>query len=257
MNLRQTGFTLIEIAIALIIVAILLGYAVAMLPLQQELKQYRSVEKEMDLIVEELIAFAQVNGRLPCPDTSGDIYGTGAGSVNGLEDREGDFDCKAFFGFLPARTLGMNGDYLPDGTLVDPWGLGYRYAISDADVGNDGAIDLVTANNVRDEGIENVAPNLDLVLCDDSTIVDFQTTCAAAGGSDVIDGVAVVIISLGREHEIPAASVIQGENLDDFHDGTNDKVYIKSARRDDYDDVVRWISPNLLFSRMIQADQLP
>ncbi len=28
-------------------------------------------------------------------------------------------------------------------------------------------------------------------------------------------------------------------------------------RRDDYDDVVKWVSTNLLYSRMIAAEQLP
>ena len=254
---RQAGFTLIEIAIALVIVAVLLGYTVAMFPLQQELKQYRSAEDEMDLIVEHLIGFAQVNGRLPCPDTSGDINGTGANPIDGIEDTDGN-GCKAFFGFLPGRTLGMNGDYDPDGVILDPWSVGYGYAVSDVDTSGDGSIDLVTANNVRDEGFTNVIP--DLVICNDSTVDGNQDNCDAAfggPGADVIDGVAVVIVSLGRENNIPAGSTIQDENIDDFHNGTNDKVYIHSIRREDYDDVIRWISPNILFSRMIQADQLP
>ena len=56
---------------------------------------------------------------------------------------------------------------------------------------------------------------------------------------------------------IPATSNIQIENTDDFDDGTNDKVYIYSGRRDDYDDIVKWIPTNLLYSRMIAAEQLP
>ena len=260
MIVRQAGFTLIEIAIALMIVAVLLGYTVAMLPLQQELRQYRSAEAEMDSIVEALVAFAQVNGRLPCPDTQGDVNGTGAGTLDGAEDTDvdgsGNQSCKAFFGFLPGRTLGMVGDYNSAGTLMDPWTVGYGYAVSNGDAG-DGNVDLITASKVRDEGMQNVALNLDLLLCDDSTANGNQTTCVAAGGSSVLNNVAAVVVSRGKNNTIPANSTIQGENLDDFHDGTNDKVYIQSPRREDYDDIVRWISPNLLFSRMIEADRLP
>ena len=61
--MRQSGFTLIEIAIVLLIVVIILGYTVAMFPIQQELKQYRKAEADMNSIIEHLIAFAQVNGR--------------------------------------------------------------------------------------------------------------------------------------------------------------------------------------------------
>ena len=65
----QQGFTLIEIAIVLLIVTILLGYTVALFPRQQELKQYRAVNAEMDRVIEAIVGFAQVNGRLPCPAT--------------------------------------------------------------------------------------------------------------------------------------------------------------------------------------------
>ena len=67
MRQRHAGFTLVEIAIVLLIVTILLGYTVAMFPHQQQLKQYRALNVEMDRVVEAIVGFAQVNGRLPCP----------------------------------------------------------------------------------------------------------------------------------------------------------------------------------------------
>ena len=56
----QRGFTLVEIAIVLLIVSILLGYTVALFPKQQELKQYRAAEAEMDQIVDAIIGFTQI-----------------------------------------------------------------------------------------------------------------------------------------------------------------------------------------------------
>jgi prepilin-type N-terminal cleavage/methylation domain-containing protein len=253
----QLGFTLIEIAIVLLIVTILLGYSVAMFSVQQGLKQYRQAESQMDSIIEHLVAFAQVNGRLPCPDTSANSVAP-ANSIDGEEDRVGINDCEAFFGFLPARTLGMNGKYDTAGVLIDPWGSGYGYAVSNDPGVINLDIDLVTPNGIRDEGIANVAPNL--FICDDSAVPGNDLDCLAAASNEVVGangGVAAVIISLGKDFEIPASSNIQAENLDDFHDGTNDKVYIFSPRRDDYDDIVKWLSTNLLFSKMVEADQLP
>ena len=52
MNVRQRGFTLIEIAIVLLIVSILLGYTIAFFPIQQELKQYRQANAEMEEIID-------------------------------------------------------------------------------------------------------------------------------------------------------------------------------------------------------------
>ena len=252
MKFKQAGFTLVEIALVLMIVTILLGYSVALFPVQQELKQYRQAQAEMDGIIEQLMAFAQVNGRLPCPDTDND----------GAENRVlgPPIGCTGWFGFLPARTLGINGKYNANGVLVDPWSVGYGYAVSATNAGGGGDVDadLVTPNGIRDEGMANVAPILDLFICDDSDTLDINdTNCTDVSGGDVISNVAAVVVSLGKNNDIPATSNIQAENLDDFGDGTNDKVYIFAPRSDTYDDIVKWIPANLLFSRMIEADQLP
>ncbi|MDJ0778498.1 MAG: type II secretion system protein [Gammaproteobacteria bacterium] len=253
---RRRGFTLVEVAIVLLIVAIILGYSVALFPVQQRLKQYRSAEAEMDRIVEQLVAFAQVNGRLPCPDT-----GAGALTPDGLEDIDAGppVSCTAFFGFVPARTLGMNGNFDAAGVMLDPWGAGYGYAVSDIDSGLNTNKILVTANEIRTQGIAAVQP--DLFICTDNTnAVANETDCVAPSGAEVMGSngeVAAVIISLGLDNTLPATSNVQAENVDNFDDGTLDKVYIFSSQRDDYDDIVKWVPTNLLISRMIEAEQLP
>lgn len=285
-NTAQHGFTLVEIAIVLLIVSILLGYTVAMYPMQQELKQYRQLRSDMDQIIEHLIGYAQVNGRLPCPDTTGDVNGAGADIIDGQEDfddviinatgvagNDGLIDsCKGFYGLLPAGTLGMNGEIDGNGSLLDPWGQPYRYHVSDFNFNSIGglggadldlttgvAIDLVSPDGIGEEGLSNVVP--DLVVCDDSDNSSAaDVNCAAVGANDIIANAAAVVISSGKDRGL-VASNIQDENRDDFHDGTNDFVYTSSARNDaagsEYDDLVRWISPNLLYTKMIEAGQLP
>lgn len=249
---RQSGFTLIEIAIVLLVVTIMLGYTLAMFPIQQELKQYRRAESELKDIIDQLVGFAQINGRLPCPDTS-----AGLGNVDGQEDTLAN-DCEAFFGFLPGRTLGMVGNYDNSGRLLDPWGAPYRYAVSEVDASGDGVIDLVSANGVRSEGLVSVVP--DLYVCDGSDALGNDLTCADVTGAQVVGNVAAVVLSTGKDRA-QVASNIQTENIDDFHSGQNDKVYIYSTRNDstgdEFDDVVKWLSPNFLFTKMIEADQLP
>lgn len=278
----QAGFTLIEIAIVLLIIAILLGYTVAMFPLQQELKQYREVDRELDSIVEHLLGYAQVNGRLPCPDTNGDVNSLGAGVLDGREDIDDDFDnatlaasspdsladsCKSFYGLLPAGTLGMTGDLSSNGALLDPWGEPYRYAISEVDASGDNIIDLVSPGEIRDEGLSNVIP--DLVICRTSTNPNATGTACPVSGDTVIDNAVAIVYSSGKDAGSASfATNVQNENRDDFHNGTNDLVFTSSARNDNldssniatspyYDDKLRWISPALLYTRMIEAKQLP
>ena len=274
----QDGFTIIEVAIVLLVVAFILGYTVALFPIQQELKQYRATEDEMDNIIDELLGYAQVNGRLPCPDTGTDGLEdtvdvlnnvTGAGVGDGIVD-----GCAGYFGFLPSATLGMEGDINATGQLQDPWGSVYGYAVSninaDADVNplTAAAIDLVSPNGIRDEGITaysllTAPPGTppDLFVCDDSNTVGNDLTCGDVTGNLVAGNVAVVIVSLGKNFDLVVSSNIQRENFDDFNVGTNDKVYVSATRSDaanaEFDDVVKWISPNRLFSKMIEADQLP
>ncbi len=277
----QRGFTLIEIAIVLLIVTVLLGYTVAMFPIQQELKQYRQLDREMDSIVEHLIGFAQVNGRLPCPDTNADVNATTVvGVLDGQEDVD-DLDdnfnitaggadgltdsCKAFSGFLPVGTIGMQGDIDALGRLLDPWGQPYRYHVSpvntdsDADANTFFGIDLVSPNGIREEGLSNVVPNL--VVCDDSdNATAADVICADVAANTIVSDAAVVIISSGKDAgRIPSHT--QDENRDDFQNGFNDLVYVASTRSEkggaQYDDKVRWISRNVLYSRMIKAEQLP
>jgi prepilin-type N-terminal cleavage/methylation domain-containing protein len=251
----QAGFTLIEIAIALLVVSILLGYSLALLPVQQDLKKSRRADRETDLIIEQLVAYAQVNGRLPCPDTD-------LGAPDGIENTDPDptVGCDGFFGFLPGRTLGMNGNYSNEGQLLDPWGTAYGYAVSDHPGFINVDIDLVTPNGIRDEGIANVTP--DLFICDDGAApLANDIDCTAAGSNDVMPNVAAVVISLGKDVGT-TASTIQVENTDNFGPGPLvDKVYVFSTRSDvvgaEFDDVVKWLSTNQLFSKMIEAGQLP
>ena len=137
---NQSGFTLVEIAIVLLIVTILLGYTVALFPQQQRLKQYRALERDMDRVVEAVIGFAQVNGRLPCPAIPN------SGGFEDIDDDDVDPDgCFNYGGFVPVDTLGLDGRLNADSLLLDPWGNPYRYYVTNVDTdvsGNTGRIRL-------------------------------------------------------------------------------------------------------------------
>ena len=278
----QLGFTLVEIAIVLLIVGILLGYTVALFPKQQDLKKYRAVEVEMDRVIEAIIGFAQVNGRLPCParpDSLGD------------EDGGGGNNCNRYGGFVPVNTLGLTGKLNQDALLLDPWGNPYRYYVTNNDFNGNGFSDFVRNGEMRAVGlVDSDTDNyIDLdgryLICDDNgTTIDDECTGANevfgnASGTGEYAGAPFVLLSQGKNWNagVPVNDELENRGGDQWNatlglalGPSNIDYWIKDVgagqttfvRRptgfaDDFDDVVRWASPHVLYSKMIEAGQLP
>lgn len=279
---NQSGFTLVEIAIVLLIVAILLGYTVALFPRQQDLKKYRAVDVEMDQIIEAIIGFAQVNGRLPCPAIP---------NSGGDEDGGGNVDCNNYGGFVPVNTLGITGKLNQDTLLLDPWGNPYRYYVTNNDFNTNTLSDFVRNGEMRAVGLvdSNADTYIDLdgryLICDDNgTTIGDECTGANevfgnASGAGQYAGAPFVLLSQGRNWNEGAAVNDELENIGgDLSNtdlgipngpsgneyllknvGAGETTFIRrpSGFADDFDDVVRWVSPNILYSKMIEAGQLP
>jgi len=300
----QSGFTLVEIAIVLLIVTILLGYTVALFPQQQRLKQYRAVEHEMDRVIEAIIGFAQVNGRLPCPALP---------NSGGFEDYDtvNDDGCDSYGGFVAVNTLGLDGRLNADSLLLDPWGNPYRYYVTDIDSnvsGNLNISDFTGPGEMRAVGLVDLDGDsyIDLdgryIICDSAGSKTNRCAGTATpvfgrftdGNGEADDhhvddrygGAPFVLVSMGRNwnEAAPAGDelVNSGAKLtNEFGPpppapatipngpagtpyllkdvGNLETIFVRrpSGFADDFDDVVRWVSPNILYSRMIQAGQLP
>lgn len=108
------GFTLTELAIALVIVALLIGGMLVPLSTQRDIHNVRETKKQLAEIREALLGFAIIKGRLPCHSSQTDP----AAADYGIEDTP----CTNAEGYLPWRTLGV--------TEVDAWGSP-RLAASD------------------------------------------------------------------------------------------------------------------------------
>lgn len=69
---RQDGFSLVELAMVLLIVGLLLGGLVPTISSQIEQQRINETRKQLEEIKQALTGFAVVNGRLPCADTNSD-----------------------------------------------------------------------------------------------------------------------------------------------------------------------------------------
>lgn len=210
------GFTLVEVAIVLVIVGLLVSAFLAPLSAQRDLKDYSQVRTDLAQIQEALYGFAAANGRLPCPDTDGD------GAENLLCSSA---NTSSTGGNLPWVTLGVQSS--------DPWNRHYQYRVNGA---------FTTTFSLSTVG----ATTGILRVYTDNTL-----------GITLANNVPAVIYSSGKNGAIqPPISLDELENRTTV--GTKfDVNFVSHDFSPTFDDVVVWVSPNILFNRMVAAGQLP
>ena len=112
---QSKGFTLVEVAVALGIIALLLAGALIPLSTQFDVRNVADTQRAMESIREAITGFAQANGRLPCP-ADGTIAAGGTNPGKELCPNGNGF------GVVPWATLGV-----PE---TDGWGRRFSYRVS-------------------------------------------------------------------------------------------------------------------------------
>jgi prepilin-type N-terminal cleavage/methylation domain-containing protein len=242
----NSGFTLVEMAIVLMIVGLLLGGMLVPLSAQMDQRNVTETRKQLDEIQQALIGYAVINGRLPCPASSTSNGVESPTSGTGICDHNYD-------GYVPAATLGLSGtDSL--GFAVDSWGNRIRYAITAWSSNT-----YTVSNGMSTKGISSLTPP-DLLVC--STATSIGTSSCASGTSLTSNGVPVVIFSTGKNGAQGSAGIDEAANLDGTN-ANNNRTFVNhtptpsSAANGEFDDIVIWISPNVLINRMVAAGKLP
>jgi prepilin-type N-terminal cleavage/methylation domain-containing protein len=114
---KQSGFSLIEMAVVLVIVGLLVTGLLLPLSAQIDQRNYNETQRELTEMREALLGYALSNAaadgnpHLPCPDTNGD----------GFEDRAAGL-CVNVVGVIPWTTLGLG--------RMDRWGNPYIYRVT-------------------------------------------------------------------------------------------------------------------------------
>jgi type II secretory pathway pseudopilin PulG len=243
MRQHSYGFSLIELAVAMFVIVLLLGSVLAPLAAQVEQRHVSDTQKYLDEIKEALIGFAVSNDRLPCPASAASA---------GVESPAGGGACtNNYNGFVPAVTLGMS---VVDnqGFAVDPWGNRIRYAVTNAN-GNA----FTTASGMSAATITALAPNL--LICSTATGIS-ASSCAA--GTALTTGVPALIYSTGKNGGYGGTGLDEAANPN-ANSANNDRVFVShvptpsSAANGEFDDIMTWLSPNVLYNRMISAGRLP
>jgi prepilin-type N-terminal cleavage/methylation domain-containing protein len=257
--LRQgRGFSLIEIAVVLVILSILL--AVIAVPLATQVNQRKSAETRASLEIAQraLLGFAAANGRLPCPATDG----TG-GTNNSLGDEAfatpannaTDGVCARFVGLLPSVALGLS-PVDSQGFLVDGWGIQQnriRYAVWGKSAPPNLDYRFTKTNGMQGQMSLLAAETL-ISVCQSAPT---SLSICGSGIVKLTDKSPAVIYSLG------ANAATGGTGPDELHNVDQNLVFVShdptpaGSTAGEFDDIVTWISLNALFDRMLQAQRLP
>lgn len=259
---QYAGFTLVEMAIVLVILGFVLGALLVPLQAQREQAFQAQTEATLQSARHALLGFAQSRGRLPCPSTL---------ASNGMEQPLGGGACTQRVGFLPAATLGIQPTDA-QGFALDGWNNRIMYAVTQyessavivngAACGGDVAPDFTTAGNMSAVGLVCLAP--DLRVCNSATGITAAACSAAPEINYSINNAAAVIYSIGATGAQAVGGVDETANLNDADaDGIiDDGVFVShgataaGAANGEFDHVVTWISPFVLYNAMIEAGQL-
>lgn len=252
---RQKGFSLVELAIVILVMGLLLGGLMMPLSVQRENARIRDGMEQLQTIQDAIEGFAIVNGYLPCPATpASDGYADPAGA-----------GCSVQHGFVPATTLDLNGHRNADNLLLDPWGSPFRYSVSASDANTDGSWDFVTAGELSAVTIALLQP--ELTVC--STASGSTATACASNNVTLTQQAPAIVYSLGQDWSaFSSADQVEnvGANLGGGASGTSyrvaaDEVFVVRGKSElggsEFDDLLLWIAPNRLYGRLVEAGHLP
>ncbi len=234
-SIRQQGFSLVELSIVLVIVALLSGGLIFTLSGQQDQLQAKDAQRQLATIQEALLGYAMTNGRLPCPAPAGLPTGNAAAGLAPAPPCTGN----AQYGVIPWVTLG-----LPE---IDPWGNRFTYFASQkftaAPTGSAQASFTLTTGSPNAVPADNAG-----------------TANVVNGGASVASDLPAVIVSHGKRGagaftpsggQVPGAAGDEGENAD------NDLTFVAHTPNDSFDDLLTWVIPSVLKSRMVAVGKLP
>lgn len=129
---RDTGFSLVELSIVVLIVSILLTMGLAAFSVQMDTAALSATQRRQEAIKDALIAYLRTNRRLPCPETTA----FNGSPPTGAESRQTPGDvttlCSSFWGTVPFVTLGLSRE-----TALDGYSNFFSYFVSSSSTNTD------------------------------------------------------------------------------------------------------------------------
>ena len=247
---EQKGFSLLELAIVLMIVGTLMSGVLIGVRQSTDNARRSNARNQLMQVEEAIYGFAQSYGRLPCPATA---------DSGGFEAHGGSpsYNCTQWHGFVPVATLGLTAAVNQDGLMVDPWLNPFRYSVTDDAGLNDRNFTEASELANLFAGLNSTGSSLPSLLC--------IATAINCGGTIISNTSPAVILSMGpnwatftsaNEHEnASGTTLVNGANS---YSVSNTNNFVAADYSEElFDDQLVWLSPHVLFNRMISAGKLP
>ncbi len=248
----SSGFTLIEISLVIVIIAVLIGMVVFSTQTRMDAARLYMTKQRMQTIMDSIDRYAELYGHIPCPmglttlRTSVDEYGVGAKMSNttapgatDCDDNDGDGDLiyvKAGLarGAVPFRLLNLDSQ-----TAVDGWGNRFVYTITEP---------YSNSANYEDPSLEPAT----LSAANSYEIFNQGDTNISASSN-----VAYTLISHGanlhggyRDKSPTTPIPVAGASADEDKNADSGGVYYQYLPTQDFDDIVifktRWQLPDYI-----------
>lgn len=239
----SSGFTLLEMAVVLMIIGLLLGGLIPTLSAQMDGQRSNKTQKQLNEIKDAINGFAVINGRLPWP-ACGTIA---AGQANaGIELSPASAPLctsgASDISVVPWATLGVE--------ETDAWGRRFTYSVTPEFADSTDGTGVATCS---------IATGVSFQLCSTATL---EVRASSPAGAIVASDIPAVIVShgingLGAYQPVGSAK-ISGATGDELENSDNDNTFVsKDQVQGGFDDLVVWLSPNTLANRMVTAGKLP
>ncbi len=235
---QSNGFSLIEMAVAVFVIALLLGSILIPLTTQVEQRQISDTQKTLDEIRDALVGFALTNGYLPCPDTNND----GAENVNTGTGQCSTIASGIATGTLPWSTLGV--------AAVDVWGNRFRYVLNERYARRVPATPFTISASL---GTYVRVCSLQACALAANVLTSSAVAAVISHGKNGLGA----INNAGVQNPTTGISADENENVDTDRDVVSRVVSGAGAAAGEFDDIVTWLSLYTLLNRMVAAGKLP
>lgn len=236
---RNAGFSLVEMAVVLVIAGLILGTVIGAMNVQVTGQRIKQTQERQQVIKEALINYIRQNSRLPCPaDITAGLTGANAGEVPA--------DCAtstiavssgaARMGAIPWKTLGLNAE-----SAQDAYGRLFTYIVTDEATTRDrNTISGLRGNLVIISQGAQLNPCPTTTPCDNLGVAVIVSH--GPNGHGAFYGAATALPTTNATSE-------EAENAD----ATNLSFYDDPYTQNGFDDRLTWFKPSDLLQPLIAS----